>query len=67
MKGENFETICILTKALMDKIGGMGKGEVGVHSFPPGFLHNPSILKIKILSEKKTDFSIPANGFLGCT
>jgi len=62
--GENFETICILTRAYMDTIGGMDKEEVVAHFCLLGFLHNLSILKVKISSKEQTYLSIPVNGLL---
>ena len=62
--GENFETICILTRAYMDTIGGMDKEEVVAHFYLQDFLHNLSILKVKILSKEQTYLSIPTNWFM---
>ena len=67
MEVEYFATIDISTIIYEDINDGKDIEGVGVHSFHLGFLHNPSILKVKILSKEKTDFSIPTNGFLGWT
>jgi len=41
----------------------MDKEGIGVQFFLQGFLHNASILKVKIFSKEKANFSIPTNGF----
>ena len=45
----------------MDTIGGMDKEEVVAHFYLQGFLHNLSILKVKISSKEQTYLSIPTN------
>ena len=67
MEVENFETSDILTKIYEGINDGKDIEGVGVHSFHLGFLHNPSIFKIKTFSKEKPHFSIPSNGFLGST
>ena len=67
MEVENFETIDISTKFYEDINDGKYREGVGVHFFLLGFVHNPSIVKIKIFSKKKTDFSVPPYGFLWWT
>ena len=48
----------------MDTIGGMDKEEVVAHFYLQGFLHNLSILKVKISSKEQTYLSIPTNWFM---
>ena len=67
MEDENFETSDISTKIYEDINDGKDIEGVGVHFFLLEFVHNPSILKIKIFSKKKTDFSVPPHGFLWWT
>ena len=67
MEVENFETSDILTKIYEGINDGKDIEGVGVHFFLLEFVHNPSILKIKIFSKKKTDFSVPPQGFLWWT
>ena len=67
MEVENFETSDISTKIYEGIKDGKDIEGVGVHFFLLEFVHNPSILKIKIFSKKKTDFSVPPHGFLWWT
>ena len=67
MEVENFETSDILTKIYEGINDGKDIEGVGVHFFLLEFVHNPSIVKIKIFSKKKTDFSVPPYGFLWWT
>ena len=67
MEVENFETSDILTKIYEGINDGKDIEGVGVHFFLLEFVHNPSILKIKIFSKKKSDFSVSPHGFLGWT
>ena len=64
MAGENFETICIQTKVYVDKFGGRDRVMVGVRFSLRGFVHNPSILMVKIFSKEKTDLPIPPDRVL---
>ena len=67
MEVENFETSDISTKIYEGINDGKDIEGVGVHFFLLEFVHNLSILKIKIFGKKKTDFSVPPYGFLRCT
>ena len=67
MEVEYFATIDISTIIYEDINDGKDIEGVGVHFFHLGFLHNPSIFKIKTFSKEKPHFSIPSNGFLGST
>ena len=64
MEVENFEASDISTKTYEGINDGKDIEGVGVHFFLLEFVHNPSIVKIKIFSKKKTDFSVPPHGFL---
>ena len=65
MEVENFETSDISTKIYQDINDGKDKEGVEDRFYLRGFLHNPSILKVKIFSKEKTNFTIPTNGFFG--
>ena len=67
MEDENFETSDISTKIYEGINDGKDIEGVVVHFFPLEFVHNPSIVKIKIFSKKETDFSVPPHGFLWWT
>ena len=43
----------------------MDKEGIGVQFFLQGFLHNASILKVKIFCKEKANLSVSTNGFLG--
>ena len=64
MAVENYETIDISTKFYQDINDGKDKEGVEDRFYLRGLLHNPSILKVKIFSKKKTDLSIPTNCFM---
>ena len=57
----NYETIDISTKIYQDINDGKDKEGVEDRFYLRGFLHNPSILKVKILSKEKANLSIPTN------
>ena len=63
----NYETIDISTKIYLDINDGKDKEGVEDRFYLREFLHNPSILKVKIFGKEKTDFSITTNGFLWWT
>ena len=64
MEVVNFETICIWTKIYVDSVGRMDKEGVEVRFYFREFLRNPSILKVKIFSKEKSDFSITTDCFI---
>ena len=63
MEVENFDTIDISTKIYEGINDGKGKEGVGVHFFLLELVHNPSILKIKILRINTAYFSNHINAF----